>query len=308
MTSTYNHSITVVICTRDRPEDLDSCLRSIESQTVLPSLVIIVSGSKDSCSESVHQAFDKLQIQVVDCYEHNISISRNVGLEHSSSEFVLFIDDDAEARPDWIQSYLHAIKRFPQASALGGDVFDSRLDPTELEFSHGMIRSTGKQKPVCVKSDSPRSGRWKKNVKGCNFVVRKSDVLALGGFDPFFAFAFDEADIVMTMHSSGKDVVHIPEAVVDHAHTPGHYRQLNHLDRDWGVEFASHMMFVLKHTQGGERLIGRAVVSLRFCKLILRCTIGKLLGSITLSQAYKNIAQASQGIRETKRVYQQRSM
>jgi GT2 family glycosyltransferase len=289
-------TIAVVICTRDRPADLIRCLVSIASQSVFPDQVIVVSGSEDSCPAGVVDDFKFKDLIVIDCFEHNISKSRNVGLHAAHTDVVLFIDDDAIARDGWMLAFQQAFEHHPECWAVGGDVFDSRTVPPSAEFSFGFVSPTGRQHPVrAERAPVPRG--YLPTVKGCNFGIRRVLVNGLGGFDPFFAFAFDEADLMLSIQEHGGAVVHESTAIVDHAHTPGHYRQTSRFDRDWRVEYASHTRFMLKHTRASmQRLHGWAVISGRLAKLVAMGGGGVLGSGVRLSCFIRMISGAIRGI------------
>lgn len=303
--STPTPSAAVVICTRDRPDDLLLCLRSIQIQSVEPNEVIIVSGSQRSCPADIITQLPSLHINVIECYEHNISKSRNAGLKEAQSELVLFIDDDAQAHEGWVQAYIKAFARNAEAWAIGGDVFDSRNTPPSHEFSFGIISAMGKQIPVRSNPSTTPPRGYLSNVKGCNFGIRRQQVIDLRGFDPFFAFAFDETDLMMTIHRAGAEVVHESAAIVDHAHTPGHYRLKNSLDRDWQVEYASHTMFMLKHASGLNRVYGRFVIRRRLFKLALSGVLSMIRTKINPKSFIKILFAANRGIRDAHKVYNQ---
>ena len=235
--STHDQSVAIVICTRDRPTDLVRCLASLEDQSVQPDEVLIVLGSPESCPPNLADR-TKLPIRHIESFEHNISKARNAGISAATSALVLFIDDDAQARDGWIQAYLNAFDADPASWAIGGDVYDSRPSPPSqaaIEFSRGLISPTGRQIPISTGSLDTQPRGYVQTVKGCNFAIRRQQVIELGGFDPFFAFGFDESDLMLTIQAAGARVVHEPKAAVDHAHTPGHFRQTHPLDRDWRV-------------------------------------------------------------------------
>lgn len=300
---TTEPSIAVIICTRDRPADLVQCLKSIQQQSVQPHEVVVVAGSKDSFPTDSRCMFADMPIKAVDCYEHNISKSRNYGMGAAQSDLLLFIDDDAVAHNDWIRAYKRAFENNPDAWAVGGDVFDIRDSPPTIEFSKGRVSVYGRQIPVCAQPSNKKSALFLPNVKGCNFGIRKEQAVQAGGFDPYFAFAFDESDLMLTLQSQGGLLIHEPSAIVDHAHTPGHYRKSHPLDRDWRVEYASHTMFMLKHAPKSKRFKGRLTVRRRYLKLIAVVLSHVFMGSIRCSEGMRILRAANQGVQESNRVY-----
>lgn len=295
-------SVSVIICTRDRPLDLERCLASIAAQTVQPDEVIVVSGSDQSCPAQLVIEFARFPIRVIDCYEHNISKSRNAGLNASLCEVVLFIDDDATACQDWVRLYIDEFETHPKTWAIGGKVFDTRDSPPSVEFDNGVVAPTGLQIPV-VDLAAPIRRNYFPNVKGCNFGIRRQEIQSLNGFDEFFAFAYDESDLMMRIYQAGAKVRHLNDATVDHAHTPGHYRAVEPFDHDWRVQYASHTMFVLKHATGFQRFISFIVIARRFAKLIVMLLWYTLSGQIRLKTSFKYATQGLLGISHARSVY-----
>lgn len=301
-------TISVVICTRDRQADLVRCLQSIQSQSIHPDRVVVVSGSKESCPHDLAEQFDGTPIQIVDCFEHNISASRNAGILCTQEDLVLFIDDDAVARDGWVEAYRDIFTNAPDVWGAGGSVFDSRTSPYVHEFHQGMLSSLGLQSEVNHDTEPFTQRGYKRTVKGCNFAIRRDKVLAIGGFDPFFRFAFDEADLVYSVYKSQGRVVHCDNAVVDHAHTPGHYRQSGRMDHDWRVEYASHTMFMLKHTPPSARYSGEWIIARRYLKLVATATLCMFKGEITIKRACGSLIAARQGIRDAHKEFHIRNM
>lgn len=298
--SGHRATVAVVIVTRDRAQSLSSCLASIAAQSPAPDEVIIVAGSEASCPDDLLASFNGLAPVLIDCHEHNICKSRNAGLHACNSELVLFIDDDATARPGWVRAYLDAFARTPSPWAVGGHVYDSRRSPPTPEFAFGVITPSGLQIAVRDPQTSAVPRGYHPNVKGCNFGLRRQRALGLGGFDPFYAFAFDEADLMLTIAASGGSVVHEPAAVAAHAHAPGHYRQSDPLDRDWRTEYASHTMLMLKHSARAGRIWGWLVIARRLGKLAGRAAMGVLTGRLGPRRALAVIADAIGGVRDAR--------
>ena len=91
--------ITIIIPTYNSRATLGRCLASISSQTYSPKAVIVVDRfSRDGTAEEAMAEGAKL-IEV----EANRSIARNIGLENSDSEGVLFVDSDMILPPPLIE-------------------------------------------------------------------------------------------------------------------------------------------------------------------------------------------------------------
>ncbi len=102
-------SLSVVICTRNRPRALEACIRSVVAQRTLPYEVIVVDDGElseadrrmlaDIC-ESVGIPFVYLRKgpgQRRPC----LPASRNLAVQHAHGDIVQFLDDDVTLEPDF---------------------------------------------------------------------------------------------------------------------------------------------------------------------------------------------------------------
>lgn len=89
-----------IVCTRDRPDDLLTCVRSIVSQNILPYELIIVDASVASIArrnyEQVTAALTGVSVSLHYCRSSKASLpfQRNLGVEASSGDILFFFDDD----------------------------------------------------------------------------------------------------------------------------------------------------------------------------------------------------------------------
>lgn len=99
----------VILCTRNRPDDVVTFLASLKHQTTLPNELIVVDSSDRMLQE--HESFCRLQnefkqqgIHVV--YVHTrpgLTYQRNQGVAHSTGKILYFFDDDVILAPDCLQ-------------------------------------------------------------------------------------------------------------------------------------------------------------------------------------------------------------
>lgn len=296
----HDPKVSMLVVTLDRADVLTRCLESLASQSCPPYEVVLVAGSGTSVPDVLLVKHPELRIVRCQCSVPNISIARNIGLEHAEGEVVIFVDDDAQAHTGLVEAYLEAFRFQHDAWVAGGVALDSRQDPPTLEFACGLIRPSGVQIEV---RDPKREGiprGFRRNVKGCNFAIHRGRLPADLCFDPFFAFAFDETDLIMRVHERAGGVIHVPAAVVDHAHAPGQYRSNGPMDRDWRTEFASHTMFMLKHSQGRDRTWGWCVVWRRLCAHCLRLLGFTTVGRLNPRRAWQYATDAVAGIRHAR--------
>ena len=111
--------IVITLCTRERPEMLRGCLKSIVSQQVPPgvavSVVVVENHTSPSCQIMVNEIAATSGLQVTYAYEPRLGIpfARNRALALALAQepdWIGFIDDDELAAPDWIAAFVRASK------------------------------------------------------------------------------------------------------------------------------------------------------------------------------------------------------
>ena len=111
-------SCTVVVCTRDRPLELEECLVAIRRQDYADCSVLVVDSAPRIPAISVCQRH-----QVAYLLEPlpGLSRARNHGAAAASTELVAFTDDDAVPEPGWL-SALAAEFADPEVMAVAGRI------------------------------------------------------------------------------------------------------------------------------------------------------------------------------------------
>ncbi|PSN15467.1 glycosyltransferase, partial [filamentous cyanobacterium CCT1] len=101
-------------------------LRSLLEQDYPEFEAIVVDQTRDHLPET-RQYLDDLvrsgKIQLYPLDWANLPGARNFGIEHSKGDIVLFIDDDVELPPGFLQAHAHNYDR-PEVGAVAGRVFD----------------------------------------------------------------------------------------------------------------------------------------------------------------------------------------
>lgn len=109
-------TITVVIPTYRRPKDLTRCLEALKQQTRQADEVLVIIRDTDTETWQLLKTFNfvPLALRKLTVTEPGLIAALNTGLEAAMGDIVVFTDDDAVARPDWlarIESYYVADSR-----------------------------------------------------------------------------------------------------------------------------------------------------------------------------------------------------
>lgn len=123
-------SLSVIIPTKDRPVCLERAVTLLLAQSVLPSQLIIVDQSVTDDSrrrvEALFAAASSAVRHVVRlCYLHEptipgAAVARNRGMEATNGQVWLFLDDDMEPEPTFIEELLTVYAHSPSVGGVSG--------------------------------------------------------------------------------------------------------------------------------------------------------------------------------------------
>lgn len=113
-------SLTVVIATLGRPEPLERALDSLAASELRPDEVLVVDGDENRGAEPVvtRRQGGPLAVRHVPA-PRGLTRQRNVGLDASRGDVVLFLDDDARVRPETLGLLMAAYRDADVVGATG---------------------------------------------------------------------------------------------------------------------------------------------------------------------------------------------
>jgi GT2 family glycosyltransferase len=130
MTIKDKYSISVIIPTYDRPENVRENLQALGAQSSLPAEVIIVDDGTRSLNRSTVKKIlpESIAIHITESMgEPSTSAARNTGVKMATSPIVLFLDDDVRLSNSYIERLLKTYKKHDNTEVAGVGGFDSEL-------------------------------------------------------------------------------------------------------------------------------------------------------------------------------------
>ncbi|SMO95372.1 glycosyltransferase family 2 protein [Paracoccus laeviglucosivorans] len=235
----------VIVVSRHRPRQLAQCLGALTAQTHPAIEVVLVAdpGSVGICPD--------LPVKRVAFDRPNISQARNLGIAQAAGDVVLFIDDDALAEPDWAAQMTAS---FADARVIAAAGFTRGPDGLGWQVQAERITPSGRAFPIEVSGPcllGPENGNPVSTL-GTNCAFRRASLLAIGGFDPAFAYHLDESDVNMRLAAcfpQGLTAV-VPQAEVIHGLAPGTSRAAPGVPHDLSAIGRSTAIFAARH--GGD--------------------------------------------------------
>lgn len=223
-------STSVVLCTRDRADQLDAALGSLLALDHPDFEIVVVDNapSDDSTRELVESLADE-RLRYVREPVPGLSSARNAGVRAARHEVVAFTDDDVVVDRSWLRAVASGFSRGDDVVCVSGLVASGELrTPTQVYFDERVTWSRNLEPRVHRLSAPPADrplfpfavGDY---GTGANFAMRRSVILGLGGFDEALGVGTvtgggEDIDMFSRVVLSGAALVVEPAALVWHRH------------------------------------------------------------------------------------------
>jgi glycosyltransferase involved in cell wall biosynthesis len=244
-------SITVAVCTKDRPDLLRTCLDSVLDGEAQPHEILVVDNApSDRRTQDLVRALGERYV-CEPCA--GLDFARNRALRSASGDVVAFIDDDdVVVDPDWLASIEAVWREEPDTGALTGQILPLELaTDAQVAFERrGGFRGGNKRVRYSVTSrvgDPVYPYGPGMFGAGANMAVHRETALQLGAFDEALDTGAPlpgggDIDMMHRIVRHGHALVYEPRAVVFHRHR----RQTEELLRQYRSWGRSTMAFVVK--------------------------------------------------------------
>lgn len=224
--------VSVVVCTRDRPEALAGCLGPLGRIRFGEFEVVIVDNAPTS--DDTEACFARLvggdpRFRYVREPQPGLSKARNRGLREARGRRVAFTDDDVRVDPWWLDNIAAGFARDANAGCVTGLAAAAELDhPAQQYFERRYSWASHMQPRVfdlLERGDSSPLYPYSAGLfgTGANFAVDRGLFIELGGFDEALgagspAGGGEDLDAFVRVLQAGRTLVYEPSAIVWHVH------------------------------------------------------------------------------------------
>jgi len=211
MPSTF---LSVIVCTRNRADELAGCLPLLANQArSLPDVEVLVvdNGSTDNTREVVERVSSESRFAIRYTHEPEAGLcrARNHGRAAARGEVLAYVDDDVRVRPGWmgrVREHFLAGK----SDCLAGKVTVEVEGERPAWFPGDLLWILGET----TFGDGPRPISFPLHPQGNNFAVRREVFDAAGGFDPRITLYGDETEFFRRVSRHDYTTLYDPEVVV----------------------------------------------------------------------------------------------
>ena len=160
--------ISIITPTYNREVLVQTTIKSIQDQTFTDwELIIVDDGSTDNTEQILKPYLQDSRINYVKKENSGQAHSLNVGVSHAKGEFIVFLDSDDEAYPNWLQTVSDNLKDDTGILCVGA--IRKFPDGTTIEEDMNVFRLFGKV--------------WKLKFTCGSLFIRRNIFNAIGGYD-----------------------------------------------------------------------------------------------------------------------------
>ena len=179
---------------------LPACLESIFAQIAdVPGgaeVIVVNNASKDKTREV---ALSFPGVKLVDEPQKGLTFARQAGFKACTGELIANVDSDSRLTPGWVDTVIHAFDAQENLVAISGPLVYYDLEPRQ-RFSVKIFYLAA-YLVYFINRYILRAGSM---VQGGNFVLKRSALESIGGFDTTISFYGEDTDIARRMHRVGK--------------------------------------------------------------------------------------------------------
>lgn len=222
--------MSIVLCTRERPDDLIGALASLTNIDYPDFEIVVVDNAPvtDATERVVAAAADPRIRRVVEPVA-GLSNARNAGLHAARHDIIAYTDDDVVVDPFWLRALARGFDRSEGTACVCGMVPSGELRNAAQAYFD--------QRVSWAKTLTPRSYTLTEPPTdvplfpfqvgiygtGANFAIQRSTAIAMGGFDEALGAGTttkggEDIDMFFRLVAAGHTLVNEPAAIVWHRH------------------------------------------------------------------------------------------
>ena len=132
-----NFTVLMSLYIKEKPIYLEQCLQSLQKQTIQANEIVIVLDGPitKALEETIAKWMKKIPIRLVPL-DKNIGLGKalNIGLQHSTNEWIFRMDTDDICVPDRFEQQLNRIRENPDTVLLGGQIEEFEDNSDKVQY------------------------------------------------------------------------------------------------------------------------------------------------------------------------------
>ena len=216
--SPKNPLVSIIIPNFNGEAFLRNAVHSLIHQTWTNTEIIIVdNNSTDKSIPMIKKEFPQVKVMSLN---HNAGFSAaiNTGVKISQGQYISFFNNDAQAKPDWIETLIKAIENEEEIGFAASRILCQR-DTRLIDSAGDGITSSGKCFNIGNNNlNGPQfdKQRWVFGATGAASFYKREALLEAGELDEDFFMYLEDVDLSFRLQTLGYKCLYVPEAIVTH--------------------------------------------------------------------------------------------
>jgi O-antigen biosynthesis protein len=249
--------LSVIVPTRNRPEQVSACVRSIlgcEYPRDRFEILVVDNVPRDGHTRAAIAALaESGPVRYLVENKPGSASARNRALPEARGEYLVFTDDDAIVDRHWLAEIVQGFRAAPRVEAVSGLLVPRRLDtPARVWFEqYGGFSRGYTQRIFDLHDNRPANEPLFPFTAGLfgtgnNMAFRADTLRAIGGFDPGLgngtpALGGVDSEVLLRTVILGHRLVYRPSAMVWHDHRAD-YADLRHQVYSYGAGLTAYLL------------------------------------------------------------------
>jgi len=287
-------NVSIIIAVKTWQKNLEECVNRCQELKFSDFEILILPDFQEGTVPAIANTYNSkgtVPIRIIPTGRVSPSQKRDIAMGYATGKILAFIDDDAYPTEDWLSYALENFKD-ENVAAVGGPAVTPQEDNIRQEAS-GIIYSSFLVSGKFIYRYLPKKKQEVDDYPSCNFLVLRSVMQELGGFNTNFWPGEDTKLCLDITKHLGKKIIYDPRVLVYHHRRPvflAHLRQV--------ANYALHRGYFAKKYPGTSlklayfiptlflfALIGGAILSLILTPIRIIYYLGLLLYLISVSIA-----------------------
>lgn len=276
--------VSVVLCTRDRPEFLRSALSSLLAMDYPDfEIVVVDNASVTSDTADVVASVDDPRVRLTSEPTPGLARARNRGVLAAAYDTVAFTDDDVIVDRQWLRGISSGFASAPDIACVCGIVPSGELRSYSQAYFDGRVTWARSCTPKIYRLADPPLGHVLFPFQvgefgtGANFAMRRPVLLKLGGFDEALGVGSptrggEDVDMFVRVLLDGNALMYQPEALVWHRHRAD-FEALHEQIIGYGVGLGAWIAKLMTSRRTAPMVLRRSIRALGHVRTMTRVDV-----------------------------------
>lgn len=229
--------VSIIMLNRNGKHNLEILMNSLHERTFYDNFEIICvdNASTDDSIEYLKSWNKEFSIKVIQNQVNmSFSAANNLGVEHASGEYLLFLNNDTEVTDGWLDELVIAMKKADHPGAIGAKLIYPQIpegtvnEGKSFSIQHNGIafRDSIREKAYFIQPYNMGNGETDSD-HGTDLVERACVTAAvlmmsrkvfdeIGGYDERYVYGYEDVDICLKLVKAGYKNYYCPTCLVYH--------------------------------------------------------------------------------------------